>query len=267
MLNRLIKKEFNEVKELDYSSVQKAIAILTSFVPENKPIGTLQLSNLLGLNKSTVSRLIQVLVHFGLIQQDEVSKKYSLGRTAALLGKAVDGAQTDRLIHFSKPEVEYLRESIGESVCCEILVSGGNKVVAEAIGPPPLSVTFEEYLPMHVSAGAKAILAFTDPEVADSIINTEVEKIGNSAAFDIKKFKEHLNEIRERGIAYDRGEGNKDVHAISVPVFNQFNEPIAAISICVPAGRVEKILNEKIAVELRQTAIRLSEHLFPPFAE
>ena len=266
MLNRLSKKEFNEVKELDYSSVQKAIAILLSFVPENKQIGTLQLSSMLGLNKSTVSRLIHVLVHFGLIQQDEISKKYSLGRTAALLGKAVDGAQTDRLIHFAKPEVEYLRDNIGESVCCEVLVSGGNKVVAEAIGPPPLSVTFEEYLPIHVSAGAKAILAFTDPEVADSIIKSEFEKSADTTIINIEKFKHQLKQIKIKGIAYDRGEGNKDVHAISAPLFNQFNEPIAAISICVPASRIEKISDEKIAADLKQAARRISEHLFPPVA-
>ena len=264
MLN---KKTFNENKELDYSSVQKAIGILLSFVPENKPIGTLQLSTLLGLNKSTVSRLIQVLVHFGLIQQDEASRKYSLGRTAALLGKAVEGSQTDRLIQFARPEIEYLRDTVGESVCCEVLLSSGNKVIAEAIGPPPISVTFEDYLPMHVAAGAKAILAFTDSDVVNSMIKGELEKFTENTITDIQLFKDQLKEIRLNGIAYDRGEANKDVHAVSAPVFNQFKEPIAAISICVPASRMDKIANKKVVVELKKAASRISEHLFPPVSE
>ncbi len=264
MLN---KKEFNGIKELDYSSVQKAIGILLSFVPENKPMGTLQLSNALGLNKSTVSRLIQVLVHFGLIQQDEVSRKYSLGRAAALLGKAVEGSQTDRLIQFAKPEIEYLRDTFGESACCEVLASSGNKVIAEAIGPPPLSVTFEEYLPRHVAAGAKAILAFTDPEVVDSMIKGELEKFTENTITDIEIFKDQLKEIKLHGIAYDHGEANQDVHAVSTPVFNQFNEPIAAISICVPASRINKIVNNKVVVELKEAASRISEHLFPAVSE
>ena len=88
MLN---KKTFNEAKELDYSSVQKAIGILLSFVPENKPIGTLQLSTSLGLNKSTVSRLIQVLVHFGLIQQDEASQEVLPGQNRCPFGKGRRG--------------------------------------------------------------------------------------------------------------------------------------------------------------------------------
>jgi DNA-binding IclR family transcriptional regulator len=261
MLNN---KTFSEAKELDYSSVQKAIGILLSFVPENKPIGTLQLSQLLGLNKSTVSRLIQVLVHFGLIQQDEASRKYSLGRTAALLGKAVEGSQMDRLIQFARPEIEYLRDTFGESVCCEVLLSGGNKVIAEAIGPPPLSVTFEDYLPMHVAAGAKSILAFTDSGVVDSMIKGELEKFTENTITDVNAFKDQLREIRQRGIAYDHGEANKDVHAVSAPVFNQLKEPIAAISICVPAGRINKILDHKVGVALKEAAKRITERLFPP---
>jgi len=260
MLN---KKTFNEAKELDYSSVQKAIGILLSFVPENKPTGTLQLSTSLGLNKSTVSRLIQVLVHFGLIQQDEASRKYSLGRTAALLGKAVEGSQTDRLIRFARPEIEYLRDTVGESVCCEVVLSGVNKVIAEAIGPPPLSVTFEESLAIHVAAGAKAILAFTDPDVVDSMIKGELERFTETTITDVRLFKDQLKEIKLNGIAYDHGEANKDVHAVSVPVFNQFKEPIAAISICVPASRVDKISNKKVVAELKKAANRISEHLFP----
>lgn len=80
MLNQ---NKFIENKNMEYSSVQKAISILLSFIPDNKAIGTLQLSKSLGLNKSTVSRLVHVLVQYGLIQQDEETKKYSLGRTAA----------------------------------------------------------------------------------------------------------------------------------------------------------------------------------------
>ena len=260
-------KKFFAIKELDYSSVQKAIRILLSFVPHNKAVGTIELSKILGLNKSTVSRLIHVLAHFGLVQQDEVTKKYSLGITAASLGKAVEASQSDRLIQFAQPEIEYLRDTIGESVCCEVLLSGRNKVIAEAIGPPPLSVTFEEYLPMHVAAGAKVILAFIDPEVVNVMLDGEVGKHNGNGLTDTKAFKEQLKAIKLQGIAYDHGEANRDVHAVSAPIFNQLNKPIAAISICVPTSRVNKILNQQVVIALQNTAYRISQHLFVPSSE
>ena len=46
-------------KDLEYSSVQKAIGILLSFIPDNKAMGNLELSKSLGMNKSTISRLTQ----------------------------------------------------------------------------------------------------------------------------------------------------------------------------------------------------------------
>jgi DNA-binding IclR family transcriptional regulator len=148
-----------------------------------------------------------------------------------------------------------------------VVLSGVNKVITEAIGPPPLSVTFEESLATHVAAGAKAILAFTDPAVVDRLFNGELEKFTENTITDVKRFKDHLKEIKLQGIAYDRGEANKDVHAVSVPVFNQFKEPIAAISICVPASRMDKLLNKKVVVELKKAASRVSERLFPPDSE
>ena len=259
--------KFSENKSLEYSSVQKAIAILLSFIPDNKPIGTLQLSEMLGFNKSTVSRLIQVLMHFGLVQQDEQTKKYLLGRTAAMLGMAVEGSQFDRLIELAQPHIERLRDVVGESVNLEAILSGRTKVMIQAIGPPPLSVTFEDFLPIHIAAGAKAMLAFMNPEVVDNMLQNDLESMTEDTFTEVDAFKNHLKEIHQQGIAYDHGEANKDVHAVSVPVFNHLGRPIAAISICVPSSRVNKILNNKLVVELKETATHISQQLLPSVSE
>ena len=170
------KAKFVENESLEYSSVQKAIAILLSFIPDNKQAGTLQLSDELGINKSTVSRLIQVLMHYGLIQQDDQTRKYLLGRTCALLGVAVADPQIERLAELAQAHLEHLRDVVGESTCLEVLISGRNKVIAEAIGPPPLSVSFMEFLPLHVTSGGKSILAYTDPKIVDSMIIGGLDK-------------------------------------------------------------------------------------------
>lgn len=255
-------KGFKENKKLEYSSVQKAISILLSFIPDNKAMGTLQLSKSLGLNKSTVSRLIQVLVHYGFIQQDRETKKYELGRTSALLGVAIEVSQTDRLVQFARPHIEYLRDTIGESTCVEVISSGHAKVIFEAVGPPPLSVSFPPTVPLHVCAGAKAILAFSGSEVILSMTNVKFERFTENTITDIEAFKDQLEEIKQQGVAYDHGEASTDVHAVSAPIFNHLKKPVAAISICVPANRVNKILKNKSVDELKKTAKLVSEHLF-----
>jgi DNA-binding IclR family transcriptional regulator len=262
MLNQ---SKFIGNKNLEYSSVQKSIGILLSFIPDNKPMGTLQLSKSLGLNKSTVSRLLHVLIDYGLIQQDEETKKYSLGRTTALLGKAVGISQIDGLAQFARPLIDALSAAIGESACLEMLVSGHTKLIYSVIGPPPVSVSFQDSLPVHAAAGAKAILAYSSSEEVKSMINGELKKITENTITDIEEFNNHLGEINKQGIAYDHGEASTDVHAVSAPILNHLNKPVAAVSICVPATRVSKIMNSKTVDELKKTAKLISEHLF--FAE
>lgn len=259
--------KFIEKKELEYSSVQKAIAILLSFIPDNKAMGNLQLSKCLGLNKSTVSRLIQVLVYYGLVQQDEETKKYELGRTSALLGMAVEVSQTERLAQLAQPYIDHLRDIVGESVCLEVLSSGHVKTICEAVGPPPLSVTFPESIPMHVAAGAKVILAFSDNEFVDSIIDGNLEKITDNTITDSGVFKDQLEEIRQHGVAFDHGEASTDVHSVSAVVLNHLKKPVAAISICVPASRINKITRTNHIQMLKQTAVSVSNRLFCQLAD
>jgi DNA-binding IclR family transcriptional regulator len=251
-----------ENKDLEYSSVQKAIAILLSFIPNNKAMGNLELSKSLGMNKSTISRLAQVLAHYGLIQQDERTKKYELGRTSALLGMAVEVSQNERLARLGQPYIDYLRDTVGESVCLEVLTPGHVKPVCGAVGPPPLSVTFPESIPMHVAAGAKVILAFSDHEYVDSMVNGDFTKITENTITNFEVFKERLEEVRQHGVAYDHGEANADVHTVSAAVFNHLKKPVAAISICVPANRIQKIMDSSNIKLLKNTAMMVSGRLF-----
>ena len=257
------RRKFTENKAVEYSSVQKAIGILLSFIPDNKAMGNLELSKSLGLNKSTVNRLLRVLAHYGLMQQDEETQKYELGRTSALLGMAVEVSQSERLAQLGKPYVDYLRDSVGESVCLEVLLAAGhNKVVCGAVGPPPLSVIWGATLPMNVSAGAKVILAFSDHEFTESMINGDFRKITDNTITDPEVFKAQLEEIRRQGIAYEHAEFDPDVHAASVAVFNHLKKPVAALTICVPANRAHKIENSKNIELLKKTAMMISGRLF-----
>lgn len=257
------RSKFIENKSVEYSSVQKAIGILLSFIPDNKAKGNLELSKSLGMNKSTVSRLIRVLAHYGLMQQDQATLKYELGKTAALLGMAVEVSQSERLAQMGQPYVDYLRDTVGESVCLEVLhPAGHNKVVCAAVGPPPLSVIFGATLPINVSAGTKVILAFSDPDFTESMINGDFRKITDNTITDSRVFKAQLEEIRREGISYEHGEFDPDVHGASVAVFNHLKKPVAALTICVPANRSHKIADSKNIELMKKTAMMISGRLF-----
>jgi IclR family KDG regulon transcriptional repressor len=178
---------------------------------------------------------------------------------SALLGMAVEASQSERLAQIGQPFVDSLRDTIGESVCLEIMeATGDTRVVSAAVGPPPLSVTFPETIPMHVSAGAKAILAFSDHEFMEGMISGGLSK----TVADPKAFKSRVEEARRQGVAYDHGEANPGVHTVSVAVFNHLKKPVAALSLCVPAHRAPKITDPKNLKLLKKSATMVSGRLF-----
>lgn len=249
-------------KSLDYSSVQKTLKILMRFIPDNQELGVLELSRLLGLNKSTISRLIRVLHYYNFVQQNAQTKKYSLGKTAASIGKAIDLYQTEHIASISQPYIEKLRDKIGESTCLEVLSAGFVHVVAKALGPPPLSVSFSDRVPFHVAAGGKTMVAFSDPKIIENYGRMELNPLTKNTITNSKDLFERFKKIRKNGVAHDYGEANVDVHAIATPVFNHRNEPVAAVCICVPSNREEHLSQAETIQELKNTAMQISEKFF-----
>jgi len=70
-----------------------------------------------------------------------------------------------------------------------------------------LQVSFAQItrLPVHVAAGAKAILAFLPPEQAKRIIPKKLIRFTKNTITDVKVLLRELEEIRETGFAFDRG--------------------------------------------------------------
>jgi DNA-binding IclR family transcriptional regulator len=249
-------------KTLDYSSVQKTLKILLTFTPDNRELGVLELSRLLSLNKSTVSRLIRVLHYYDFVQQNEYTKKYSLGRAAASLGSTIDQYQMGQLAKISQPYIDNLRDTVKESVCVEVLSGRQVKIIAKAFGPPPLSVSFEDSLPFHVAAGGKSILAFSDTKTIENYSKMPLNRLTENTMTDFNALLERFEKIRKNGVSHDYGEANVDVHAIGAPIFNHRNKPVAAICICVPAIRGKVLLQFEIIQELKKIATQISEMLF-----
>ncbi len=248
----------------DYSSVQKAIGILMAFTPHNHEMGTLELSQKLGIHQSSVSRLLGVLTYHNLLQQNPSTKKYHLGKATADLGRAISRSLSIQLVSIAQPFMDRLRDSVGESVSLEVMSGSSVILLTESPGPPPVSLAFNvgERVPLHVASGAKVILAFSPPELIDKYINGKLKRYTPNTISNQKMFKSQLAEVRQQGVAYDRGEYNIDVFSIGAPIFNHVKKPIGALSVCAPAYRMESHNESNLVSQLKETAAEISARLF-----
>jgi len=158
-----------------FNSIEKALTILSSFSPYNQEMGTMEISQKLGFHKATVSRILLNLARHGFLQQNPRTKKFMLGPSIFQLARAINQSLHNNLVHMAKPYVDDLRDKLKETVVLEVLSGKNTIIVYLAEGPQlvRLAGTVGDILPLHVAAGAKAILAFLSEEKRESLLSGE----------------------------------------------------------------------------------------------
>lgn len=256
------KRNINE--DASCSSAEKALNILMAFTPYNNEMGTTDLSIRLGMHKSTTSRLIKLLVATHFLQQNPLTKKYMLGRSAVKIGNATTRSLDSKLLAIAQPCLTELSQQLGESAALEML-SGTNIVLALHVeGPSHIRFNFQqgEQVPINVAAGAKVILSHSDPAFLELCLEQEFERFNENTIVSKEEYRNHLKEIKQTGIAYDRGERYRDTHAMAVPVQNFAGAPKAAVVIAGPAFRLTEDFLQSAIAPLRATAEKIAKQLF-----
>ena len=111
-------------------------------------------------------------------------------------------------------------------------------IVCEGLGPVRIKGVVGDRHPYHTSAGAKAILAFTNPEHRESILSHDLAAVTPHSKNTRKELEKELEEIRRQGFAFDRQENNLGIQAFGTPIFNHAGEPVAAVVIAGAAQNV-----------------------------
>ena len=251
-------------KPNDYHSVQKALQILLAFVPHNNEMGTSEISTRLGLHKSTVSRLLNVLTSYGFLQHDAKTRKFRLGTTAAKISTAIKQSLGEQLIGIAQPHLDDLRNEIGETVALEVW-AGNITIMAYRAEVLRLRRVFllkpGDRVDIHVSAGARVILAFLAPHVVDRVLQGPFERYTENTIVDPNILKEQIRKAGDEGFAISRGERHPDSNIIAVPIFDYEKRPVAAISLFTTTERLPKLLETDIILKLNQAAARISTKL------
>lgn len=247
------------------SSTEKALKIMMAFTPHNHPMGTLELSKKLGIHKSTISRLLNLLADNGFLQKNSETKKYILGRAAAEIGNAAHRSLNNEIVTIAQPYLDELCEAIGESVALEV-VSGTNVVLAlHSEGRRHIRFSFQlgERVPLHVAAGAKTILAHNPPEFVDLCLQGTLNRYTDNTIVSKSRYRKVLTRVQKTGLAYDYGERYEDTKAVAAPILNHDGIAVAAVVIAGPAFRLTPEFLKDVAAPLKQTADDIAQRIFP----
>jgi IclR family pca regulon transcriptional regulator len=100
-------------------SLERGLAILSTFRSAQPLLGVSDLSQQVGLSRSTTHRYVSTLAALGYLQQDTDTKKYRLGPRVLDLGfSAINSME---LRHVSAPHLQALSDATGHTVNMAVL--------------------------------------------------------------------------------------------------------------------------------------------------
>jgi DNA-binding IclR family transcriptional regulator len=145
------------------------------------------------------------------------------------------------LFEVAREKVDDLAETTGEQIWCVVEEHGEAVYIYGSSGRQ--SIKTREYAgqrkPLHCLAAGKAILAHLPEARVDEIVDRHgLERGTENTITDRETLAAELATIRESGVAFNRQESAKGVHAIASPILGRDDEVLGAISIGGPAHRM-----------------------------
>ena len=245
-------------------SILKAAEVLEILAQAPSGLGATEVSRKMGLGVSGIYHILNTMKACGMIDQDPVTKKYEIG--LGLYSLCSQSRTQDVFGRRAQPYLDRLSQICGETSNL-ILLRGLQIVYAAQASMNHNTQMFTQLgssAPYYCTGAGKAMLAFlSEDEWERYISNTGFKKYTDHTIADGESLKKELAEIRANGVAYDREEREDGVSCVAVPVFNAAGQPVAAISVSGPTGRIREKIDEGGLVEvIRDTARRMSEEMW-----
>lgn len=223
------------------SSLQKAIRVLKAVIEQGAPVGVQQLAQSLGLNVSTVHRLLQALVREEMVSYEPRTHEYALGTGAIRVATLVLG--TNSLVGRVRPTMRALADQLGEA-CALNLFDPHSFTMAIAVvelGSQPLGYVYDvgQRDPINAGASGKAILAFlSDAEIDAFFAHAPLAAVTSNTLIDERTLRDEIAEIRRRGYSMSVGERVLGTAiGIAAPVFGRDERAIGSLVLAFPAFR------------------------------
>lgn len=238
-------------------SLMKSLEILEKLI-EYGELSIGELSKLTGIGKSGIHRILGTFKQMGYVKQDAQEGKYYASIKIYELGNKVG----DRIPFKSivRKKLEKLYERCNETVNVAMLDNHDIVFLDKIMTKEPLRIVLDvgRRVPAYCTGMGKALLAYEKNFNLDSI---NFIKYTENTLDSAEKLEKELKQIREQGYSLDREEYIKGLICIAAPVKKKNGDVIAAISIAVPAVRLEEHKKDEYIKMVLETSAEITEEL------
>ncbi len=243
-------------------TIGDAFNILRALADEGRPMGVADLAARENYVRSKVHRLLDTLKYEGWVDQDPVTRKYSLG--SAVLELAKSKLKSTDLIKVAEPYLAEMVEKCGETGHLGVLDHNqvlylDKKEASHAIG---IITHIGERMPLHCTALGKVLLADLDPKNCRKVVDRMgLQPYTQHSIVDYEELEEELALVREQGYSEDNEEIILGMYCLAAPIKNHMGRVEAAISFSVPIYRLTEEKKALLTREVTRTGALISRHL------
>ena len=244
------------------SPIEKAMLILEIMSDHPDELKAAELSELTGINRTTVHRILKELLAKEWVIQNYKTGKYIVGPMAFHVGLAYTNhynIEPKILEALDRLNAE-IKESVGYSV------REGDRVISlyEAEIHMPYKMNYQpgQFYPMNRGCYGKCLYAYYDQEkVKQMLMDQKFEKVGPNTLTEPGAILREYEKIREQGYVISDEEVAPLVFGAGVPVFSSNGEVKACIACAFLKQDGKKRKVEEYVKLLKKEAEMLSRYL------
>ena len=224
------------------TNLRRELAILTVLggeeAIEEGGLGVVRIADLIGREKSQVSRTLKVLAESGFVDRDTKTLQYRLGwRFFALAARA--GEQ--RLLSVAPALLDRLVEDLGETAHLSVLQ--GVEVLTVLSKSPPHAVKADGWagrtVPIYCTSSGRALLFDHDSQALSSLLSrVEFRKLRPGTVRNIEELEGSIARARELGYALVDEEFEFGLVGAAAPVRDFKGQLVAALNVSAPKFRL-----------------------------
>lgn len=243
------------------ASVDHALTLLAA-LRDQPSLAVRESAQLLGVAPSTAHRLLTTMQASGFVVQDPATRRYSAG--PALVSVALASLQRIDVGRVARPHLVALAAELRETVSLGVAEGAAVRFIDSVEGTEVVRVSSRTgvTVPAHSSAAGKVLLAaLGHDELLRLYPATRLQRRTSRTIGSRTQLLKELDQVRRLGHATSFEESASGLASVAVGVGDVRGRIIAALTVSVPAERLDARRVERIVLAARRRAARIEAEL------
>ena len=243
--------------------LEKALHIMEFLLAYPKGVQLNEISIGVGLNKSTVYRILHTLRLHNYVIQDEKDSSYSLGNRFLLYSPFIQSLSINNV---ALPFMQEFSDRYDFSTSLATLDKDTSLTLSSVNPTRPSSIRISAEVgfrcPLYCCASGKVILSTFSPQALDEYLDSHhLTPLTEHTITNVLALRKDLALTAQRGYSIEYRENENEIISIGVPIYNSNGELLAAMTFITLASLFDMETLPEISGALIKQASKVSSAL------